>query len=369
MSDDKGNGGAAPTDDRTLLDPLDAEELRALREARQKLKAHGSSRPSKNPIGPDAGQPDIGDAPTRAVMQMPAFDSKTPAPSITAKDDPTPIETRLPSMPKNGEREPATVIAKEGSSPKVEVKLAKTEPEAKPVSKSEKSEPSSKPASSKQPGFGENTLLWMQPVKAREQEVIPERGAAAAAGMTPTHIHDTKARRVAGFVLGALGIVLAVVIGVVLFGGGGEPSVIELVTEPSGATVLINGNPAEIKTPMKARLKPGDYEIEVRLPTHQTERLDVKVLSGAQPDRRTLYLHPISQPGLMTVSVEVEPVAANISIDGKTYPSRKVLRAANIDPVSAHTITVETGGYGRIERNVPAGQLEERYAFRLTPAE
>jgi hypothetical protein len=62
MSNDQGKGGS-PTDDRTILDPLNAEELKALREARERFQKN-----AKSAIGPDAGE-DLGDAPTRSVRR------------------------------------------------------------------------------------------------------------------------------------------------------------------------------------------------------------------------------------------------------------------------------------------------------------
>jgi hypothetical protein len=72
MSNDQGKGGS-PTDDRTILDPLNAEELKALREARERFQKN-----AKSAIGPDAGE-DLGDAPTRSVGALPAFDKPGPA--------------------------------------------------------------------------------------------------------------------------------------------------------------------------------------------------------------------------------------------------------------------------------------------------
>ena len=74
MSDQEGKGKQPPADDRTLLDPLGADELKALREAREKLKGSGGNQPQGSAailtqkIGPDAQgkDEDIGDAPTRA---------------------------------------------------------------------------------------------------------------------------------------------------------------------------------------------------------------------------------------------------------------------------------------------------------------
>jgi hypothetical protein len=78
MSTGQGQGGGKKppqTDDRTLLDPLSNDELKALREARQRMQAKkGSAVAHQIVIGPDSGE-DIGDAPTRAMPALPTFES------------------------------------------------------------------------------------------------------------------------------------------------------------------------------------------------------------------------------------------------------------------------------------------------------
>ena len=51
MSEGHGGGGdrQKPTDDRTLLDPLNEDELKALREARQRMQAKKAAKAAKKP--------------------------------------------------------------------------------------------------------------------------------------------------------------------------------------------------------------------------------------------------------------------------------------------------------------------------------
>src|SRR5687767_3745143 len=106
MSNDQGKGGNPPaTDDRTILDPLNADELRALREARERFQKQAAPRPV---VGPDAGQQDIGDAPTRAMPAIPSFDNSpgvsldslsSTGPKIIADAKPlAPGSARIPSQ-------------------------------------------------------------------------------------------------------------------------------------------------------------------------------------------------------------------------------------------------------------------------------
>src|SRR5262245_45281417 len=97
MTDQGGGRRQPPPDDRTLLDPLNADELRALREARQKMQAAkgGPAVAHQVVIGPDSGE-DIGDAPTRAMPSLPQFENpgasleKIPTGSMPAVSRQTP---------------------------------------------------------------------------------------------------------------------------------------------------------------------------------------------------------------------------------------------------------------------------------------
>lgn len=362
MSNDQGKGGGQPVDDRTLLDPLDADELKALRDARKRL---GGGRVS--PVGPDAKASDeIGDAPTRAMMAIPSFDSASPPkndkPNFMA--EPKPMQSGAVST----HAEPATILAGTvgaGTAPKPTTGQGGSPPPGQQQAKAGASKGADSRAQSNQ-GFGENTLMWMQPVKAPEADVIPERGAAAAAGMIPTSAPaQTTGRLVMSYVLAGAFVLVAIFVGIVFLAPKPHPSVVELVTNPNKASVLIDGKETSVQTPMKATLPPGMHKIEVRLAGYKTEIFDLMIVEGAKPTRRQVELYPISKPGLMTLSIEVDPVAGNISLDGKMYPGRKVLRVKDINPKTAHTLEIEVGGYKKVTKDIAPGQLKDTYQIKL----
>lgn len=347
MSNNQGKGGGEPVDDRTLLDPLNADELKALREARQRLHGGATGTPAGvSPVGPDAGE-DIGDAPTRAMMAIPAFDAK--GGSAKLMPDPKPLTP--------GAKVPTGV----GLSGKVPAGQASTGQGGSAPPGGQQGQP--QPG---QPGFGENTLMWMSPVKAPEAKVIPERGAAAAAGMIPTEIpKQTTSRRVATGVLGVLAAAVFVLLAVVFLSPKGDPVPIELVTNPPKAVVKIDGTETSVQTPMKASLPPGPHSIEVSLEGYRTETLQIMIKEGDKPERKNIEMYPLSKPGLKTVSVSVQPVSANITIDGEVYPSRKLLRIANVDPKKPHKIEIEAGGYEKVGAEISANTLKEDYNYIL----
>jgi hypothetical protein len=335
----QGKGGGQPSDDRTILDPLNADELRALREARERLQNKG--RPAGAGAGAVAPAPvseDDGTAPTRA---MPAINYDSGAKVIPDPKPMTPQSARIQTGPQAQPKGPApapTGAQAQGQQPQ-----------------------------QGQPGFGEHTLMWMAPVKLPEEpKVIPERGAAAGAGMIPTAVpQETPTRRILTFAIaGVLGLVLIILV-MSLFGNSAAPSVVEIVTTPAKATVKINGKPTEVLTPMKATLKPGTHSVEISLKGYKTETFSLTVEAGKEAERKQIDLEPISNPGMLTVSVNVQPVAANITIDKQAFSAKKTVKVANINPKEAHKLLIEAGGYSRIEQEIPAGQLKDAYNFVL----
>jgi hypothetical protein len=358
MTDQKGK--QAPADDRTLLDPLDADELKALREAREKLKggARGGAAILNQQIGPDAvvDEDDIGDAPTRAIMKIPSFDEIQSPPGFMAQPKPMNAgNARVPTSASSTDESAATLLSAPSPSD-VDKKKAQDE-----LAKLQGGRPSTGPG-----GFGDNTLMWMAPIKPKAAEIIPERGAAAAAGMIPTEVpKDTAGRKAATALISVLMLGVVVAIYVVFFGAKVDKSAIEFVTNPAGAIVSIDGKPAGVPTPMRAEIRVGLRKIEINMKGFKTESYDLMVVKETQAKRENFDLYPLSQAGLTTVSIEVSPVAANVTLDETEYPSRKTVRIPDIDPKKPHKLTVISGGFDVVTTEIPAGQLKALYKIEL----
>jgi hypothetical protein len=352
MTNEHGKGGGAPADDRTILDPLNADELKALREARERFQKNAQRGGAV--VGPDTGE-DIGDAPTRAMSALPSFDNA--GASLDKLGPPAAGSPKIIADPK----------PMAPGSARISAPMAAAPPPAQHPPAAAQGAPAQQPGVG-QPGFGENTLMWMAPVKVEEPQIIPERGQAAAAGMIPTAVpQETKGRRAMLIGVGAAGAVVVVGMLIFAFAGGSKPGVIELVTNPPKAAVKIDGKSIDVATPMKATLQPGAHTIEITLDGYKPEVFSVDVKDGQKPSRRTIDLFPISKPGLLTVSIEVQPVSANISFDGTIHSSKKTVRVANIDPKAPHKLLIEAGGYSKIELDIAASQLKESYNFVLQP--
>jgi hypothetical protein len=346
-------GRQPPPDDRTLLDPLNADELKALREARQKMQAAkaGSAVAHQIVIGPDAGD-DIGDAPTRAMPALPQFENpggsleKIPTGEVQTRPKPQPGPAA--GRPNAASSGPQNANAR----PQQPMSMAPTQPGGP----GQPGQPTAGPT-----GFGENTLLWMAPPKPPTPLASPTGVVSAA------EIQKAKQAQKKRTVKSIAVIVVAVLIVGALFMAvrPQERIQVDLHTNPPKAAVKINGTPTKNMTPMKLNLVPGSYEIEVTLDGYKSNVFTLNIESGAAAMKKDLELEPISKAGLMTVSIAVQPVASMITVDGVAYPGKRTVNVANMDPNAPHKISIEAGGYLKIDQDVPASQLKKSYNFFL----
>lgn len=349
MSDGQG-GGKKPTDDRTLLDPLSSDELKALREARQRMQAKKEGGPAvahQIVIGPDQGE-DIGDAPTRAMPALPSFEGNVSIDQI-GTNPPHPMDPASREV---------------GGPPSEPMSVHGQHPSSVPPQPQVQGGPPSQPGQpgvAGQTGFGENTLLWMQPPK-------PPPGVAVGGAATPDVLPKTSKKEQAKFRLKAiLAVVVFLGIGLAILFSAMSPKprgVLELHTNPPKAEVLINGKASNEVTPVKLTLPAGQHTIEVRLEGHEPDTFVVSIEGENHEQRKDIDLNPISKPGLMTISVSVQPVSANIVFDDVSHTGRS-FKKANVDPKAPHKITVEAGGYVKISQDIPAGELRREYSFVL----
>ena len=138
---------------------------------------------------------------------------------------------------------------------------------------------------------------------------------------------------------------------------------LELHSVPANAKVYIDDNQYGA-TPVKLTLSEGSYRISLRLDGHETAWVTANV-QGEQSERKEVALTPLSQPGRMTVRIEVQPVAARIKIDGKSHPDKRVLMVPNVDPAAAHKIEIDAPGYVKIVQEIRKDELKSSYSFVL----
>ena len=354
MSNGQGQGGGKPpNDDRTLLDPLSNDELRALREARQRMQAkkETSAVAHQIVIGPDTGD-DIGDAPTRAMPSLPSFEGQMSLDQISAPPGPAPQQRVTGAAV-----DPATV-------PAARAPMSATPSD--PMSVHDHARTAPPPPGGPQhtqPGFGENTLLWMQPPK---QAPMPQTGSHNIADFFPKasrqEITQGRLKSIAAAAVGVL--LVSAFLYLVLFSSA--KGTLELRSVPSDADVFIDGEQYG-KTPVKLTLSEGSYQISLQLDGHETSQF-TSTIKGEQVLKRDINLVPRSRPGLMTVKIEVQPIAAKISVDGAVHAGKRVLLVPNVDPKAAHKIEIEAPGYVKIVQDVRKTELKSSYSFVLAKA-
>ena len=356
--DDNEGGNRRPSDDRTLLDPLSSEELRALREARKRMqekKAAGKSKAIKNQIVITPETHEAKPEPSRRDGPvLPSFEGDVTLDQIRVPpgraDQPRPGPTDRPSA--------------DAPPPRPGPTDAPTEtPEAKPGAPVP--DAATAPGTSRDPragatGFGENTLLWMQPVKA------PPPGDSPAPSPQDTMFQSAPtARKQRTLRTLAAVVIAAAVVGVLVFLlAGSERGVVELSTQPPGARLLVNGDLRPEKTPVKLTLPAGTYTLRVEKDGYEPGELKVAV-DGALDTAETIDLRPKSTPGLKTVTVNVEPIAATVTVDDQTHRGVRTVHVPNLDPGDEHRIRVEAGGFIKTEQVIRPGELQERYQFTL----
>ncbi|MEM7678207.1 MAG: PEGA domain-containing protein [Myxococcota bacterium] len=380
----QGSGNKPPQDDRTLLDPLSNDELRALREARQRMQAKKEPAVSavahQIVIGPDSGD-DIGDAPTRAIPSLPSFDSQVSLDQISAPQQrvtggavdpasqprgeapraegpaPNPPVGSVPSDPMSVLSDAETIVpAAAGHDASQNTVPSGLSAPPKPP------DPTQPPSGNTNPGFGENTLLWMQPPKMPQSSLNnpPLTGTADFIPRAdPREVAVGRAKTIGAFVVVLL--LIGSLVYLSLFSAA--KGVIEVHSTPSKADVYIDGNKYE-STPVKLTLAEGNYRISLRLDGYETAWFMANI-EADKSQRKNVDLVPLSRAGLMTVKIEVQPVAARISVDGQAYDGRRTLMVPNVDPLESHKIMIEAAGYVKVIQDVRPDELKSSYSFVL----
>lgn len=352
-------------DDRTLLDPLSNDELEQLRRARQKLQSQ--RKPRQMVVGPSTDDENLGSAPTRTTP-LPSFDGRFSLDKVGAPQSRVTHEARDPaSYPgPNGPAPSEPMSVYQGGDEPTLTPGAHYRPPGQDPSGPTMVPPGPAPAPGPargggragQTGFGENTLMWMSPPK-----VAPTPQVASTADVAPIVPPASVGSTVKRYLLGAVFLLALVgIVGVFLIN---PPSgVIELHSDPIGATVVIDGQPQTEKTPMKLTMAEGEHVIELSLEGYEGKTVTVAV-DAEKPGKSEVVLEPKSAPGMLTVTINVQPVAAKITVDGEAHASKRTLRVANLDPKAAHTFVVEAAGYKKLERKISAGELKDSYNFPL----
>jgi len=123
-----------------------------------------------------------------------------------------------------------------------------------------------------------------------------------------------------------------------------DSGIVACSTEPSGATVLVNGIECGV-TPLDVMIPRGGAKLTVRLDGYREIEQSVGVVPG---ERRSLALKLEGRPARL--SIVTEPEQAKVYLDGD-YQGKSPVVVADVRP-GAHEIRVERVGYATSTRTV-----------------
>ncbi|MCI0465275.1 MAG: PEGA domain-containing protein [Gemmataceae bacterium] len=100
---------------------------------------------------------------------------------------------------------------------------------------------------------------------------------------------------------------------------GPPPVTITIQSEPSGATILIDGTKQERLTEAKLSLRPGTYQVELKREGHRPllDKLVVQAGDEGKVFRYPLEAIPVLQPGTVTVHLDSKPSGATVLLHGE----------------------------------------------------
>ncbi len=154
-----------------------------------------------------------------------------------------------------------------------------------------------------------------------------------------------------------------------------EPAWAEVTVDsaPSGATILVNGEPAG-QTPATVEILQGEHQLILQLPAYADWQQTLNIEAGNALDLGQLKLQPAS--GLLELSSV--PSGANITLDGEFQGQTPMTLA--VSPDRAHRLAIFKPGYARYNGTVelPAAGSDQRtvkltaqlgeVTFRISPA-
>jgi serine/threonine protein kinase/TPR repeat protein len=136
-----------------------------------------------------------------------------------------------------------------------------------------------------------------------------------------------------------------------------EIGTLSIQTKPTGATILLDGKPAQVPPNTFTHVPFGLHQLSATLNNYQPIKENIEVREGMSPDVR-LQLKPIQE--IAALSVQVEPVGASILLDGKP-PQVPPNTFTNV-PFGPHQLSAALDGYESVKQDI---QVREGMDIRL----
>jgi serine/threonine protein kinase/TPR repeat protein len=126
-----------------------------------------------------------------------------------------------------------------------------------------------------------------------------------------------------------------------------EIAALSVRTEPSGASILLDGKPPQVPPNTFTHVPFGTHQLSAALENYEAIRQDIQVRAGMSPEVR-LQLKPMQE--IAALSVRTEPSGASILLDGK--PPQIPPNTFTHVPVGPHQISAALNNYESIRQEI-----------------
>ncbi len=129
-----------------------------------------------------------------------------------------------------------------------------------------------------------------------------------------------------------------------------EIAALSVQTEPSGASILLDGKPPQVPPNTFTHVPFGPHQLSATLDDHEPIKQDIEVRRGMSPEIR-LQLKQIQQiQEIAALSIQTEPTGASILLDGK--PPQAPPDTFTHVPFGPHQLSATLDNYEPIKQDI-----------------
>ena len=126
-----------------------------------------------------------------------------------------------------------------------------------------------------------------------------------------------------------------------------ELAALTIQTEPSGASILLDGKPPQIPPNVFTHVPLGPHQISTTLENYEPLKQDIQVRGGMSPEIH-LQLRQVQE--MATLTIQTEPTGASILLDGK--PPQVPPNVFNHVPFGTHQLSATLENYETIRQDI-----------------
>jgi serine/threonine protein kinase len=144
-----------------------------------------------------------------------------------------------------------------------------------------------------------------------------------------------------------------------------EIAALSVQTEPSGASILLDGKPPQSPPNTFTHVPFGPHQLSAALENYEPIKLDIQVRRGMSPD---VHLQLKQLPDIAALTVQTDPIGATILLDGK--PPQEPPNTFTHVPLGSHQLSASLDNYESIMQDIDvrAGMATE-IRLQLKPSQ